>query len=225
MLVDLFSKLRGKHLALRAAKAASREVALLHEHGPKFKVLGPSGAADGSLPVEVREMASLALNDGRRVEREFGRIRVAAGPIPGTGQCWVWWDESSLTADASAHKREAERHQILHDLGIMISHELANAMFSVSTYFQHLQRQRAPDDPAHPLIERVSKDMERMKDMPQLLSMLFEMSKRPTAPFDLKALVLSVAKDVNGHANTPEVAPVDLGPREEPARGPPLALP
>jgi hypothetical protein len=30
----------------------------------------------------------------------------------------------------------------------MISHELANAMFSVSTYFQHLRRQRATDDPA-----------------------------------------------------------------------------
>jgi hypothetical protein len=210
-LVDLFSKLRGKHLTLRAAKSASREVALVQEHGPKFRVIGQAGATDGTLPVEVREMAGLALNEGRRVEKEFGRIRVAAGPIPGTGQCWVWWDESNLTADASAHKREAERHQILHDLGIMISHELANAMFSVSTYFQHLQRQRPADEPAHPLIERVGKDMERMKDMPQLLSMLFEMSKRPTAPFDLKALVLSVAKEVNGHAHTPETAPVIWG--------------
>jgi hypothetical protein len=210
-LVELFSKLRDKHLALRAAKTASRDVALIQENGPKFRVFGLAGTSDNSLPVEVREVASLALNEGRRVEREFGRIRVAAGPIPGTAQCWIWWDESSLTADASAHKREAERHQILHDLGIMISHELANAMFSVSTYFQHLQRQRPAEEPAHPLIERVGKDMERMKDMPQLLSMLFEMSKRPTAPFDLKALVLSVAKDVSGNAHTPEIAPVIWG--------------
>jgi hypothetical protein len=210
-LVDLFSKLRGKHIALREAKMASRDVALLQENGPKFRILGAAGTTDGALPVEVREIASLALNEGRRVEREFGRIRVAAGPIPGSSQCWVWWDESSLTADASAHKREAERHQILHDLGIMISHELANAMFSVSTYFQHLQRQRPAEEPAHPLIERVGKDMERMKDMPQLLSMLFEMSKRPTAPFDLKALVQSVAKEVSGHANTPETAPIIWG--------------
>ena len=210
-LVELFSRLREKHLSLRTATAAARNVALVQEHGPKFRVLSSSGAADGSLPVEVREMASMALSEGRRVEQEFGRIRVAAGPIPGTGQCWVWWDESNLTADASAHKREAERHQILHDLGIMISHELANAMFSVSTYFQHLQRQRPAEEPAHPLIERVGKDMERMKDMPQLLSMLFEMSKRPTAPFDLKALVLDVAKEVNGNAHAPELAPVIWG--------------
>jgi hypothetical protein len=174
-------------------------------------VLTPSRIADTSLPVEVREMASIALREGRRVEREFGRIRVSAGPIPATGECWVWWDESALTAEASAHKRESERHQILNDLGIMISHELANAMFSVSTYFQHLQRQKAADEPAHPLVDRVGKDMERMKTMPHLLSTLFEMSKRPTTKVDLKHLVQAVGREVGGHAVVPETAPVIWG--------------
>ena len=210
-LVNVFSRLRSAHLSLRAARAVGRDVALVQEHGPKFRVLSPSRIAEGSLPVEVREMAGLALREGKRMEREFGKIRVVAGPIPATGECWVWWDESTLTADASAHKREAERHQILHDLGIMISHELANAMFSVSTYFQHLQRQRPAEEPAHPLIDRVGKDMERMKAMPHLLSTLYEMSKRPTTRVDLKLLVQSVAKEVNGNANTPEVAPVIWG--------------
>jgi hypothetical protein len=210
-LVDVFKRLRKMHVTLGAARAASRDMALLQEHGPKFRVLNASRIADGALPVEVREMASEALREGRRVEREFGKMRVAAGPMPATGECWVWWDESTLTADASAHKREAERHQILHDLGIMISHELANAMFSVSTYFQHLQRQRPVDEPAHPLIERVGKDMERMKAMPHLLSTLYEMSKRPTTQVDLKLLVQSVAKEMGGHANTPEAAPVIWG--------------
>jgi hypothetical protein len=210
-LVDVFSRLRGMNLALAESRSAGRDVALLQENGPKFRVLSASRIGDASLPVEVREMASVALRDGKRVEREFGKIRVSAGPIPATGECWVWWDESALTADASAQKREAERHQILHDLGIMISHELANAMFSVSTYFQDLQRQRPVDEPAHPLIERVGKDMDRMKAMPHLLSTLYEMSKRPTTKVDLKQLVQSVAKDVNGHANTPEAAPVIWG--------------
>jgi hypothetical protein len=207
-LVEVFSRLRGMHLELVAAKSAGREMALVQENGPKFRVLGTSQITDGSLPVEVREMASVALREGKRVEREFGKIRVSAGPIPVTGECWVWWDESALTADASAYKREAERHQILNDLGIMISHELANAMFSVSTYFQHLQRQKTADQPAHPLVERVGKDMERMKTMPHLLSTLFEMSKRPTTKVDLKHLINSVAKEVNGHAVVPEAAPV-----------------
>jgi len=210
MLVRLLSRLLGQHRLLKSALASQREVGLIQKFGPRFCVVGPTGKTDESLPVEAREIASLALRDGKRIEREFGRIRVAAGPIPGGG-CWVWWDESALTAESSAQKREAERHQILHDLGIMISHELANAMFSVSTYFQHLRRQRTADDPAHPLIERVGQDMERMKAMPHLLSTLYEMTKQPTAKVDMKRVIQSVAKDVGGHANTPESGPIIWG--------------
>jgi hypothetical protein len=211
MLVRLLSRLLGQNRKLRTAVSVQREVALMQKSGPRFCVIGSSGKTDEALPVEVREIVSLALSQGKRVEREFGRLRVAAGPIQSTGGCWAWWDESSLTAESSANKREAERHQILHDLGIMISHELANAMFSVSTYFQHLRRQRSAEDPAHPLIERVGQDMERMKAMPHLLSTLYEMSKQPTSRVDMRRVVQSVAKDVGGLANTPESGPVIWG--------------
>jgi hypothetical protein len=211
MLVRLLSRLLGQHRLLRSAISVQREVALIQKFGPRFCVIGASGKTDEAMPVEAREIAALALREGKRIEREYGRIRVAAGPIPGAGGCWVWWDESALTAESSAQKREAERHQILHDLGIMISHELANAMFSVSTYFQHLRRQRSTDDPAHPLIERVGQDMERMKAMPHLLSTLYEMSKQPTSRVDMKRVVQSVAKEIGGHANTPESGPVIWG--------------
>jgi hypothetical protein len=204
MLVRLFSRLLGQHRQLKAATAVQKEVSLLKKFGPRFCVVGANGKTEEVIPVEAREVAALAIRDGKRIEREFGRVRVTAGPIPGIGGCWVWWDDSAPTAEATAQKREAERHQILHDLGIMISHELANAMFSVSTYFQHLKRQRATDDTAHPLIERVGQDMERMKAMPHLLSTLYEMSKQPTARVDMKRIIQSVAKEVGGIANTPD---------------------
>jgi len=205
MLVRLLSRLLGQHKQLRAARAVQRDVALLQKHGPRFCVLGPEGVSEESLPVEAREISAVALRENRRVEREFGRLRVAAAPLPGGG-CWVWWDESNLTAESAAQKKEAERHQILHDLGIMISHELANAMFSVSTYFQHELRQRAADDPGHPLTHRVAQDMERLKAMPHLLSTLYEMSKQPTARVDMKRVVQQVAKEFGGHVNAPETA-------------------
>jgi hypothetical protein len=211
MLVQMLSRLLSQHRRLHSALGAQRDSGLIRKHGPRFCVIGSSGKTDETLPVEVREIASLTLHEGRRIEREFGRIRVAAGPIPETGGCWVWWDESSLTADSSSEKRESERHQILHDLGIMISHELANAMLSVSTYFQHLHSQRTAGEPVHPLIERVGQDLERMKAMPHLLSTLYEMSKQPTGRVDMKRLVQSVAKEVGGQANTPETAPTIWG--------------
>ncbi len=211
MLVQMLSRLLSQNRLLHSALGAQRDSGLIRKHGPNFCVIGASGKTDETLPVEVREIASLTMHEGRRIEREFGRIRVAAGPIPETGGCWVWWDESALTADSSAEKREAERHQILHDLGIMISHELANAMLSVSTYFQHLRSQRIADEPVHPLIERVGQDLERMKAMPHLLSTLYEMSKQPTGRVDMKRVVQSVAKEVGGQANTPDKAPVIWG--------------
>jgi hypothetical protein len=204
MMARLLSMLLGQNRLMRSALAVKRDVGLIQKHGPRFCVVGAAGVADMTLPVEARETAAVAIREGRRVEREFGRIRVAAGPVPESGGCWLWWDESSLTEESTAQKREAERHQILHDLGIMISHELANAMFSVSTYFQHIRRQRTPDEPAHPLLDRVAQDMERMKAMPHLFSTLYEMSKLPTGRVDMRRVVQSVAKEVGGQANTPD---------------------
>jgi hypothetical protein len=81
----------------------------------------------------------------------------------------------------------------------------------VSTYFQHLRRQKSPDDPGHPLIDRVGQDMERMKAMPHLLSTLYEMSKQPTSQVDMKRVVQSVIKEVGGNANLPESGPIIWG--------------
>ena len=211
MLVRMLSRLLGQHRQLRNALGAQRDAALVRKYGPRFCVIGSSGKTDETLPVEVREVASLTMREGERIEREFGRIRVTAGPIPETGGCWVWWDDSALTAVSSAQKREAERHQILHDLGIMISHELANAMFSVSTYFHHARRQKPSADPGYPLIERVMQDLERMKSMPQMLSALFEMSKQPAERVDMRHVVEAVAQEVGGQAKTPEVGPFIWG--------------
>ncbi len=211
MLVRLLSRLLGQHKMLRSALAVQRDVGLVQKFGPRFWVIASPGKIDEALPIEAREIAGMAMREGKRVEREYGRIRVAAAPIPGTGGCWVWWDESALDAESAAQKREAERHQILNDLGIMISHELANAMFSVNTYFQHVRRQRSADEPGHPLVERVSLDLERMKAMPHLLSTLYEMSKQPTGRVDMRRVVQGVAKEVGGHANTPDSGPVIWG--------------
>jgi hypothetical protein len=211
MLVGVLSRLLAQGSLLRSALKVRHEVDILQKHGPRFRILYPDATMDETLPVEVREVASIALRQGQRVEREFGRLCVTAGPVREGGGCWVCWDESAFNTAALARKAEAERHQVLHDLGIMISHELANAMFSVSTYFQHVRRQREDDEAGYPLMESVNRDLERMKAMPQLLSTLFEMSKQPTGLVDLKRVVQSVAKEVGGVANVPEVGPVIWG--------------
>src|SRR6185295_7206994 len=139
LLVSLLSRFLGQHKVLNTAMAAQEDLKLLDRNGPKFRLVPGDGAMDASLPVEAREVLGIARSQGRRVEREFGRMRVSAGPVPETKGFWVLWDEFGSTAESVAKKLENERYQILHDLGIIISHELANALFSVSTYFQFIR--------------------------------------------------------------------------------------
>lgn len=47
--------------------------------------------------------------------------------------------------------------------------------------------------------------------MPHLLSTLYEMTKQPTKPVDMKRLVQSVAKELGGQAAVPESGPVIWG--------------
>jgi hypothetical protein len=112
MLVRLLSRLLGQHRQLRAALVGA-------EGGRPHAEVRPALLRDRRLRKDGRDSSGRGPGDrsdgasrgqaGRA--RAFGRHRVAAGPVPGGG-CWVWWDESALTAESSAQKREAERHQI-----------------------------------------------------------------------------------------------------------------
>ena len=218
LLVSLMSRFLGQHKVLHSAKAAQDDLKLLDRHGPKFRLIQGGGVMEESLPVEAREVVGIARTQGRRVEREFGRMRVSAGPVPETNGFWVLWDEFGSTAESVAKKLENERYQILHDLGIIISHELANALFSVSTYFQFIRKNPAEAGSVHPLMTRVDEDMERLKDMPHILGTLYEMARRPTREVDMKRVIQAVAKEVDGVVEITDSSPVLWG-HEENLRG------
>jgi hypothetical protein len=218
LLVSLMARFLGQHKILHAALSAQEDLKLLDRHGPKFRIVQGDETMAESLPVEAREVLGIARSRGQRVEREFGQMRVSAAPIPETKGFWVLWDEFGSTAESVAKKLENERYQILHDLGIIISHELANALFSVSTYFQHIRKIPSEAGAAHPLLARVDEDMERLKNMPHILGTLYEMSQRPTTQVDMKRVIHAVAKEVDGTADVSESTPVLWG-HEDNLRG------
>jgi len=104
-----------------------RNVSLLQKFGPKFCVIGASGKTEETLPVRgARRWRPIALRDGQAYRAaNTERYACAAGPIRGRAGAGSGGTMSAMTAESTAQKREAERHQILNDLGIMISHELA----------------------------------------------------------------------------------------------------
>ena len=209
MIVSILSCFIGQHRRLNAAIGTQTEARMICQHGPKFRVLGQDPVASEALPVEVREVVSLARKDGTRVNREFGRLRVSAGLIPGGQNVWVLWDHDGAWGESLARRLEEERFRMLHDLGLVMSHELANAMFSVSTYFQHVRKQPEATPTADApgtsglagLLAQVDKDMVRLKEMPHILETVYEMGKKPTAVVEMRRLIQTAAKEVDGVAD------------------------
>jgi len=206
MLVSLLSRVLAQHKILSAALAAQNEVRLLNRHGPKMRILGPGAASVESLPVEVREVIGFVRRANKRVDREYGRLRVSAGPLPEPGGFWVIWDDNGASAHSVEKKLEDERYRILHDIGLVLSHELANALLSVSTYFQHVSNNpsEAGSLAVQPVRLQAERDMARLKEIPHILEQLYEMARRRTASVDMKRLVQAVAKEVGGTAEVTE---------------------
>ena len=197
-LVSLLSRFLGKHKVLTHALAAQRDLRLINNNGPRFRLLSAEVGDEEGLPVEVQEVVGLCRRDRMRVEREFGRMRVSAGPIIETGGWWVSWDEEGGTADSVAEMMERERYQQLHELGLLVSHEMSNALFSVSTYFQHVGDGAIEAAHILPLLPRVYEDMGRLKNLPHMLGGLYEMSRRGTSEIKMKSLIEDVAREVDG---------------------------
>lgn len=213
----LFARVLGQQKVLQSALATQHEARLLQRYGPKVRVIRDDGGDAMGLPVEVRETLGLARREGHRVDREFGRLRVSAAPIPEERACWVLWDEEGGAAESTARKLESERHRILHDLGLILSHELANALFSVSAYFQHIRKGTAETALPESLLQQVDRDMLRLKEMPHILETLHAMAREPTASVEMRRLVESVAEQVDGSADVP-TTPVTLWGHEEKLR-------
>ena len=216
-LTGLFSRVLGQQKVLNAALASHSEVRLLQRVGPRMRVIHDEGGDAMGLPVEVRETLGLARREGHRVDREFGRLRVSAAPIPDERACWVLWDEEGGAGESMARKLETERHRILHDLGLILSHELANALFSVSAYFQHMRKGATESALPENLVQQVDRDMQRLKEMPHILETLHAMAREPTSSVEMRRLVESVAEEVEGSADVP-TTPVTLWGHEEKLR-------
>lgn len=205
MLGRLFSRLLEQNSFCRAASSALEELRLLQEHGPKFCIIDGTGSSKSQFPMEARQLANQARREGRRVEQEFGTLRVAAGPIGTTGACWVCWDESELTAVSTAEKRENEHYDQLNDFGIMLQHELSNAVTSAATFVEYRRGIGAETAREKQILDAAVNDTDRLKRIPYLFSTLHQMSKEGTSKLVMNELVQKVAREVGGEADVPEM--------------------
>jgi hypothetical protein len=180
-------------LAHERLAAAADKGTLAEKYLPGSVILGPAEAVPRQLPVLVRELCGQARRN-RAVFRESPRPgqpwRAAAGIVAETGGVWAWWD------DATAEVREAEqaerlrRREVLRDLALTLSHELGNALVSLTT-FRQAKAERMPP-PA--LMETIKADVGHLEALNANLGVMQGLHEAEAEAVDIRELAQEVGK-------------------------------
>lgn len=157
---------------------------------PSTLVLGAGENVPRHVPLVVRDLIGKV-----RRRREVCRIaptadqpfRASAGLVTETGGVWAFWEEASAEVHDAAVRRRAERRSVLRELGLTLSHELGNALVSLSTF-----RQMPPDRVSPGMLETLKNDISSLERLNQRLGLLQNLDEVEPAEIDLRDLVKRV---------------------------------
>lgn len=162
---------------------------------PGTLVLGPTENVPKHVPLVVRDVIGQA-----RRSREMARsspgpgqpFRANAGVIVETGGIWAFWQEASGEVHDATARQRAGRRGLLRELALTLSHELGNALVSLSVF-----RQTNIDRPATPpLIETVKSDVRNLETLNEQLSLMQTLHESQAAPVDVRELAQSIGSSL-----------------------------
>jgi hypothetical protein len=186
---------------LRHFLAKSSQLSRLHalsEQGnlgakylPSTLVLGLDEPAPRHVPLIVRELIGQARRSrevARAMPTEGQPFRASAGIIAETGGIWTFWQEASSEVHDAASRQKANRRNLLHELGLTLSHELGNALVSLATFRQ--------SSTAHPLpaslIETVKKDVAKLETLNRHLGLMQTLHEADGVAVDIRELAQTI---------------------------------
>ncbi|MBM3852398.1 MAG: hypothetical protein FJ399_04495 [Verrucomicrobia bacterium] len=196
---DEADRTRAIHLArlLRHTLARAGQLARLNhlaeqanlgaKYMPGSLVLGPDEHPPRQVPLVVRDLIGQA-----RRRREVCRawptsdqpFRASAGLIAENGGAWAYWEEASGEVHDVAQRERASRREVLRELALTLSHELGNALVSL-TAFRHAGGDR-PATPAH--LETMKGDVVRLEHLNEHLAVMQGLHEAEPAPVDVREL-------------------------------------
>lgn len=161
---------------------------------PSTLVLGPSEGAPRHVPLVVREL----IGDVRR-SRGLHRVsptegqpfRASAGMIAETGGVWAFWEEASGEVHDALLRAFTGRRALLREIALTLSHEVGNALVSLTTF-----RQMSPDRPLpSALIATIKDDVSKLEAVNDQFSLMEALHESQTEPVDIRDLAQAA-----GHA-------------------------
>jgi hypothetical protein len=176
-----------KSAQLGRLHSLSEQANLGAKYLPSTLVLGLDEPAPRHVPLIVREL----IGQARRV-REVSRampsegqpFRASAGIIAETGGIWAFWQEASSEVHDATTRQRANRRNLLHELGLTLSHELGNALVSLATF-----RQSSTAHPLPPsLIDTVKKDVAKLEGLNRHLGLMQTLHEADGVAVDVREL-------------------------------------
>ncbi|MFZ9747070.1 MAG: hypothetical protein ACO3G4_10610 [Opitutaceae bacterium] len=173
--------------------AAADKAALAEKYLPGSVVLGPAEAVPRQLPVLVRELIGQARRN-RAVFRESPRPgqpgRAAAGIVAETGGVWAWWDDAATEVRDAELAERLRRREVLRGLALTLSHELGNALVSLTT-FRQAKTERMPP-PA--LMETIKADVGHLEALNANLAVMQGLHEAEAEAVDIRELAQEIGK-------------------------------
>jgi len=165
----------------------AEQVSLGAKYLPGTIVLGADENPPRHVPLIVRELVGQT-----RRSREICRVsptagqpfRACAGIVTETGGAWAFWEEASGEVHDAAVRERAGRRELLRELALTLSHEVGNALVSLTTF-----RQAAGDRPLPPpMLETIKGDVAKLEALNDHFSLMQGLHEAETLPVDIREL-------------------------------------
>lgn len=174
---------RLNHLAADASLGA--------KYLPATLVLGPDETAPRHVPLVVRDLMGQARHtrDVTRIAPSAGQpFRASSGIIAETGGVWAYWEEASGEVHDAMARDRAGRRDVLRELALTLSHELGNALVSLTTFRQAGTERPLPA----PLIETIKSDVAQLEALNSHLDVMQSLHEADTTSVDIREIAQSI---------------------------------
>jgi hypothetical protein len=111
-------------------------------------------------------------------------FRASAGIIAETGGAWAFWEEASGEVHDAIARERASRRDVLRELALTLSHELGNALVSLTTFRQGNGERPMPP----PLVETMKGDVAQLELLNNNLELMQALHEADPALVDVRDL-------------------------------------
>jgi hypothetical protein len=185
-----------KMTLLRRLNLLADQTTLGAKYLPNTLILGPTENVPSHVPLVVRELIGRV-----RKTREVCRVapaagqpfRAGAGMIAETGGIWACWEEASTELHDAAERERQERRSLIHEITLTLSHEIGNALVSLTTLRQ-FGREKPPPEP---LVEMTRADVMRLEALNRQLGLMQTLHEVDAAEVDMRDLAKSLGASLS----------------------------